>query len=101
MEKFQEVTKENKMKTTSSQKLEALKPEPAPPIYRLPCSLTGLDAEVDNCDPPAIVVVVEPGDPLSAGCVDRYLTTDGRLIDCSISSVDFELWFGEELEVEE
>ena len=70
-------------------------------IYRLPCSMTGLDAEVDNCDPPAIVVVVEPGDPLSPGCVDRYLTTDGVLFDCSIDSVDFELWFGEELEVEE
>jgi hypothetical protein len=70
-------------------------------IYRLPCSMTGLDAEVDNCDPPAIVVVVKPGDPLSAGCVDRYLTTDGVLFDCSIDSVDFELWFGEELEVEE
>ncbi len=73
----------------------------APTIYRLPCSWSGLDSEVDNCDPPAIVVVVEPGDPLSAGCADRYLTTDGRLIDCSIDSVDFELWFGEELEVVE
>jgi hypothetical protein len=73
--------------------------------YRLPCSMTGLDAEVDNCDPPAIVVVVEPGDRLSAGCVDRYLTTDGRLIDCSIDSVDFAQWFDleelEEFEVDE
>jgi len=50
------------MKTTSSQKLEALKPEPAPPIYRLPCSLTGLDANIDNCDPPAIIVEVEHAD---------------------------------------
>ncbi len=88
------------MKTTSSQKLEALKPEPAPPIYRLPCSLTGLDAEVDNCYPPAIIVGVEHADdPMSAGCVDRYITTDGQLIDCSISSVDFSDWFElEELE---
>ncbi len=74
-------------------------------IYRLPCSFTGLDAELDNCDPPAIVVVVEADDPMSKGCVDRYLTTDGRLIDCSIDSVDFAHWFGvdelEEFEVEE
>jgi hypothetical protein len=75
-------------------------------IYRLPCSMTGLDAELDNCDPPAIVVGVEHADcPMSAGCVDRYLTTDGRLIDCSISSVDFAQWFEleelEEFEVEE
>ena len=74
-------------------------------IYRLPCSFTGLDAELDNCDPPAIVVVVEADDPMSKGCVDRYLTTDGRLIDCSIDSVDFALWFGvdelEEFEVDE
>ena len=75
-------------------------------IYRLPCSLTGLDAEVDNCDPPAIIVGVEHADdPMSKGCVDRYLTTDGRLIDCSIDSVDFALWFGvdelEEFEVDE
>ena len=73
-------------------------------IYRLPCSFTGLDAELDNCDPPAIVVVVEADDPMSKGCVDRYLTTDGRLIDCSIDSVDFALWFGvdelEEFEVD-
>ena len=68
-------------------------------IYRLPCSFTGLDAELDTCDPPAIVVVVEADDPMSKGCVDRYLTTDGRLIDCSIDSVDFALWFGvDELE---
>ena len=68
-------------------------------IYRLPCSFTGLDAELDNCDPPAIVVVVEADDPMSKGCVDRYLTTDGRLIDCSIDSVDFAQWFElEELE---
>lgn len=71
-----------------------------PPIYRLPCSLTGLDAEVDNCYPPAIIVGVEHADdPMSAGCVDRYLTTDGQLIDCSIDSVDFAQWFElEELE---
>ena len=68
-------------------------------IYRPPCSFTGLDAELDNCDPPAIVVVVEADDPMSAGCVDRYITTDGQLIDCSISSVDFSDWFElEELE---
>jgi hypothetical protein len=71
-------------------------------IYRLPCSLTGLDAEVDNCDPPAIIVPVEADDPMSTGCVDRYLTTDGRLIDCSIDSEDFAQWFElEELEVDE
>ena len=86
------------MKTTSSKKLEALKPEPAPPIYRLPCSLTGLDAGGDNCDPPAIIVMVEADDPMSAGCVDRYITTDGQLIDCSIDFVDFAAWFDEELE---
>ena len=68
-------------------------------IYRLPCSMTGLDAELDTCDPPAIVVVVEADDPMSAGCVDRYITTDGLLIDCSIDSVDFAQWFElEELE---
>lgn len=80
--------------------MKALKPEPAPPIYRLPCSLTGLDAEVDNCYPPAIIVGVEHADdPMSAGCVDRYITTDGLLIDCSIDSVDFAQWFElEELE---
>ena len=87
------------MKTTSSQKLEALKPEPAPPIYRLPCSMTGLDAEVDNCDHAIIVGVEHADDPMSKDCVDRYLTTDGRLIDCSIDSVEFALWFGvDELE---
>ena len=68
-------------------------------IYRLPCSMTGLDAEVDNCDPRAIIVAVKADDPMSAGCVDRYLTTDGQLIDCSIDSVDFAQWFElEELE---
>lgn len=75
-------------------------------IYRLPCSLTGLDAEVDNCDPPAIIVGVEHADdPMSAGCVDRYITTDGQLIDCSIDCADFAQWFEleelEELEVDE
>ena len=68
-------------------------------IYRLPCSLTGLDAEVDNCDPPAIIVAVEADDPMSAGCVDRYITTDGQIIDCSIDCADFAQWFElEELE---
>ena len=92
------------MKTTSSQKLEAPKSlidsaKPAPPIYRLPCSLTGLDAGVDNCYPPAIIVEVEHADdPMSAGCVDRYITTDGHLIDCSIDFTDFAVWFDEELE---
>ena len=83
------------MKTTSSQKLEALKPEA---IYRLPVSRTGLDANIDNCDPPAIIVEVEADDPMSAGCVDRYLTADGHLIDCSIDFTDFAVWFDEELE---
>ncbi len=82
-----------------------LKPAPAPAIYRLPCSSSGLDSEVDNCDPPAIIAVVEADDPMSAGCVDRYLTTDGLLIDCSIDSLDFALWFDldelEELEENE
>ena len=68
-------------------------------IYRLPCSFTGLDAELDTCNPPAIVVAVKADDPMSAGCVDRYLTSDGRIIDCSIDSVEFALWFGvDELE---
>ena len=75
--------------------LEALKPEA---IYRLPCSLTGLDANVDNCNPPAIIVMVEADDPMSAGCVDRYITSDGQLVDCSIDSADFADWFEEELE---
>ena len=76
--------KEDKMETT---------------IYRLPCSLTGLDAEVDNCDPPAIIVAVKADDPMSAGCVDRYITTDGQIIDCSIDCADFAQWFElEELE---
>lgn len=72
----------------------------APAIYKLPCSYTGLDAEIDNCDPPAIIVGVEHADdPMSAGCVDRYITTDGRLIDCSINSAEFADWFGvDELE---
>ena len=75
-------------------------------IYRLPCSMTGLDAEVDNCYPPAIIVGVEHADdPMSAGCVDRYITTDGQLIDCSIDCADFAQWFEleelEELEVDE
>lgn len=78
--------------------IEALKHEPAPAIYRLPVSMTGLQADVDSCDPPATLVPVEPGDPLSPGCVDRYLTTDGHLIDCSIDSIDFGQWFEEELE---
>ena len=78
------IDKEDKMETT---------------IYRLPCSYTGLDAEVDNCDPPAIIVAAEADDPMSAGCVDRYLTTDGQLINCSIDCVDFGDWFElEELE---
>lgn len=90
------------MKTTSSQKLEDPKSlidsaKPAP-TYLLPCSRTGLDANIDNCYPPAIVVEVEADDPMSEGCVDRYLTTDGQLIDCSIDSSDFEDWFEEELE---
>jgi len=79
--------------------------DPAPTIYRLPCSWSGLDSEVDNCAPPAIIVAVEADDPMSAGCVDRYLTTDGVLLDCSIDSVDFAQWFEleelEELEVGE
>ena len=75
--------------------LEDLKPEA---IYRLPCSLTGLYAEVDNCVPPAIIEMVEADDPMSAGCVDRYLTTDGHLVDCSIDFIDFSDWFEEELE---
>ena len=72
---------------------EAFRLKPVSTIYRLPCSSTGLGAEVDNCDPPAIIVVAEADDPMSAGCVDRYLTTDGLLIDCSIDSVDFAHWF--------
>jgi ribosomal protein S14 len=78
---------------------EYAKPVMSPAIYRLPCSLSGLDSEVDNCNPSATIVVVEADDPMSAGCVDRYLTTDGQLIDCSIDSVDFAQWFElEELE---
>ena len=57
------------------------------------------DAEVDNCDTHAIIVAVKADDPMSAGCVDRYLTTDGVLLDCSIDFVDFAQWFElEELE---
>ncbi|HZW97592.1 MAG TPA: hypothetical protein VFF56_01950 [Bacillota bacterium] len=75
---------------------EDLKPLPT---YLLPCSRTGLDANIDNCDPPAIIVEVEHADdPMSAGCVDRYLTTDGWLIDSSIEASDFSDWFEEELE---
>ena len=74
------------------------KAELAPAIYWLPCSLTGLDANVDNCCPPAIIEMVEADDPMSAGCVDRYITSDGQLIDCSIDSSDFADWFEEELE---
>ena len=89
----------NALQTQAEQPFETKKPEPAPPIYRLPCSLTGLDAGVDNCDPPAIIVEVEHADdPMSAGCVDRYITTDGHLIDCSIDFTDFAVWFDEELE---
>ena len=68
------------------------------PIYRLPCTYTGLDAELDNCDPPAIVNIVDAGAPMSDGCVERYRTADGYLVDCSIDFVDFADWFGQELE---
>ena len=85
------------MKNTTRKKLEALKPEPAP-IYRLPVSLAELDANIDNCDSPVIEMVEEIDDPMSAGCVDRYITADGQLIDCSIDFVDFAVWFDEELE---
>lgn len=67
------------------------------PTYRLPCTLAGLDYEIDNCNPPAIVNVVNADDPMSPGCVERYLTADGKLIDCSIDSVDFGYWFEKEL----
>lgn len=70
--------------------------------YMLPCTLTGLDAEIDNCDPPATVVRVgHESMPMSDGCVERYRTADGYLVDCSIDFVDFGDWFGQELKEEE
>lgn len=79
-------------------KLENMKKSTHPiTIYELPCSMTGLDSEVDNCDPPAIIVKVDPCDPMSPGCVDRYLTSDGQFIDCSIDVVEWANWFETEI----
>lgn len=69
-----------------------------PTIYRLPCSYTGLDAELDNCDPPAIVEAVEMDAPQAPGYT-RYLLLSGEIVDINIDQFDFADWFEvEELE---
>ena len=63
------------------------------PIYRMPCTLTGLDAELDNCEKDSYVLeCVSADDPLTDGC-DRFVTTDGVLFDCSIDSYQWAEWF--------
>lgn len=62
------------------------------PIYRLPCTFTGLDAELDNCDPPADVIRVDAGDPQAYGYT-RYLLISGEIVDINIDQFDFADWF--------
>lgn len=63
------------------------------PIYRFPCTLTGLDAELDNCEEGSYIMEsVSVDDPLTEGC-DRFVTTDGVLFDCSIDSYQWAEWF--------
>lgn len=67
------------------------------PIYRLPVSLTGFGADIDNCDDIVIESPIDMDEPMSPGCVERYITTDGALIDCSIDATDFGEYYQEEL----
>lgn len=62
------------------------------PIYRLPCSYTGLDAEIDNCDPPADVIRVDADAPQADGYT-RYLLLSGEIVDINIDQFDFADWF--------
>lgn len=64
-----------------------------PPIYRVPCSYTGLSAELDTCESVEIRRVHDTTAPIHAGCAGRYITTDGLVFDCSIDLVDFANWF--------
>jgi len=74
-----------------------------PPIYRLPVTLTGLDADLDNVEPGNLVRCAPDSadSELSEGCVERYRTADGYLIDLSIDSVDMGAWYGLDIEEEE
>lgn len=63
------------------------------PIYRMPCTLTGLDAELDNCEEGSYILErVRVDDPLTDGC-DRFVSSDGVLFDCSIDSYQWAEWF--------
>jgi len=62
-------------------------------IYRLPCTLTGLDAELDNCEEDSYKLDhASISDPLPEG-MTRYITEDGVVLDCSIDENQWAEWF--------
>lgn len=70
---------------------------PSPEVYQLSVSLTGLDAVRDNEDNPVIDRPLHRYAPMSEGCCERYLTSDGILVDMDVDSVDLGEFLGVKL----
>jgi hypothetical protein len=70
-------------------------------IHRLLCSYVGLSQELDTAEGEIVISGINPRDPMSDNCVDRYITTDGYFVDINICYQDFEDWYEQELEVYE